>query len=440
MKMGASPPAGASAPPVKEPSRALELCWSRDTFDRFSIRGVWAVKAGEEWAVGSQLGGPAKGVVYRRSGNAWRLAHEHPHVELLSIWGSAEDDVWIGTDRGTFVHWDGHSFTESTVEQKWPVMAIWGSGRDDIWASGPPHAFLHRRGGAWAPERFSEPAALEASAESQVSALWGTGASDVWAAGYVGLILHFDGQAWRREESGTKEHLRAIGGTGPNDVWAAGSFGVTVRRGPTGWAPAPFPSAFDVTRLAGRGPDDLWASTNRGVVRWDGRSWWNVDIGLEGNVYPQVWSVGSGDIWLTGRGLLRLHSGCTEGVKTEDAFPLVQTPAPPERRAPDTTPDVPVTEAEARTFLSELATVLRADDVARFETRLSWKGKARTVLTKQFQAWKHGLLRIEPRLPGTRFVFERRSQRSTIAFYDDAVTVLFMQVTREDGTLRLDEN
>lgn len=205
----------------------------------------------------------------------WRIVHENLPQGLLSVWGTAEDDVWtVGSDAGDgplVLHFDGEgwdrletgargdlwwvfgfaggpiylggadglilryqdgAFEEMTTPGTGTVFGIWGGSPGDVWAvggapGGASGGFVWRlEGDAWV-EASGVPAEIGESA-----AIWkvsGRSADDVWMVGTRGAALHWDGEALTRDDLPTGESLftlhanaerfAAVGGFGTGQIF-----------------------------------------------------------------------------------------------------------------------------------------------------------------------------------------------------------------------------
>lgn len=197
---------------------------------------------------------------------------------LLSVWGTANDDVWLaGSDVGSGAalwHWSGsdwasfdagagglwwgHSFDDGRVlvggeggrilrrdgegaefvEQSTPgsntVYGIWGASSDDVWAVGGIEGVSgfawHWDGSAWNDVALP----TEVQSESMFK-VWGRGADDLWVVGSGGVILHWDGSAFELESSAVERTLFTVHASA-TQVVAVGGFasGVILERSEDG--------------------------------------------------------------------------------------------------------------------------------------------------------------------------------------------------------------
>lgn len=203
----------------------------------------------------------------------WRVVGEKLDAGLLSIWGSAEDDVyavgadsgdgqgplvlhydgarwerlvtgatgtlwWIhgfsnggpifmGGDGGTILRYEGGAFSRMTTPGNATVFGIWGPTPDDLWAvggaiGGARGAFAWRLAGdAWV-EAVGFPANLP-----DTTALWkvhGRSATDAWMVGTNGRSVRWDGSTLTEVSTGAGESLFTVHADDAGYV-AVGGFG-----------------------------------------------------------------------------------------------------------------------------------------------------------------------------------------------------------------------
>ncbi|MDF2693698.1 MAG: uncharacterized protein K0S65_2081, partial [Labilithrix sp.] len=149
--------------------------------------------------------------------------------DLLGIWGTADDDVWLAGSHGTIARWDGAKASlvyDGKADEEF--YAMWGSGKDDMWIGGRAGAggrLLH-----WDGQSLSSPYSLD---QRSIHALWGTSSNSVWALADRD-VLYFDGT--RFHVSGlcdlsmpTTDLLRDLWGSSASDLWAVGDGGSIYR-------------------------------------------------------------------------------------------------------------------------------------------------------------------------------------------------------------------
>ncbi len=132
----------------------------------------------------------------------------------LSLWGFSSTDIFMAG--ASFVaHYDGSSWTWSIPIAVW-MFDIWGSVPDDIYAVGDKGVIVHWDGSAWA--------IVSSPCVKTLNDVWGTSSSDVFAVGEGGTVLHHDGESWETSRSGGTE-LESVWGSSSTDVYAASSGG-----------------------------------------------------------------------------------------------------------------------------------------------------------------------------------------------------------------------
>lgn len=202
----------------------------------------------------------------------WRVVGEGIDEGLLSVTGTAADDVWtVGGDVGSgpaVLHYDGADWSrvdvggsgdlwwawpssegvwmvgaggrarlhdpatgegvEHTVEEGVVLFGVWGAAADDVWTVGADADFaadgarmFHWDGAAWTAVELPEALASLVA----IYKVWGTASDDVWVVGTDGASAHWDGTAWTPVDTGTTRTLFTIHGSGPDDVYAVGGFG-----------------------------------------------------------------------------------------------------------------------------------------------------------------------------------------------------------------------
>lgn len=109
------------------------------------------------------------------------------------------------------------------------LLSVWGTAADDVWAVGQPGVILHYDGTDWT---------LNTVRDTVLTQVWGTGPDDVYAVGHSGALYHYDGSSWTKQQSGTTQDLFAVG-IGPyNDLYIAGKNGTLRRRQGGSWVTA----------------------------------------------------------------------------------------------------------------------------------------------------------------------------------------------------------
>lgn len=224
--------------------------------DTRKLSDLWGMGAKERWAVGNA------GLVLRWNGTDWRKVSVPTTNDLIAVWGSGPDSVWIA-GQGLVLHWDGLAWT--THPHGRSVRALWGSGANEVWAFADD-AFLHWDGATWSstPSPLVRPSGVSPS----VLAAWGSADNDIWAVGTEGAMVHWNGTNWAEvAQSLTPSNLIAISGTGPSNIEAISSQQVLHFNG-TSWSLGAAPTN-DLTGLWFDAMGVRWLSNTSTIYQKD---------------------------------------------------------------------------------------------------------------------------------------------------------------------------
>lgn len=245
--------------------------------------------------------------------------------DVVSIWATSLDDVWMATAPGPILHWNGVGWTSFAVGASGASgapggTAIWGNAANDVWAVGT--AVGHWNGTAWTT--------FDAPAHGALASIWGTSATNVWAVGGGGVTLHFDGAGWRAVDSGSSANLVSVWVAPSGDAWASGGGSLLHfdgRTWSTTWAPAldaaasGFPPPELTLRvLGGTSSTDVWGfQAPQSVWHYDGVSWATVP-GATGLGAYAIAAIAPDDVWFLGSGLVhydgRTWTTVSQGAET----------------------------------------------------------------------------------------------------------------------------
>ncbi|MEN9578104.1 MAG: hypothetical protein RJA70_1113 [Pseudomonadota bacterium] len=264
---------------------------------------VWGSAEDDVWVVGADAGsGP---LVLHYDGAAWQRLK--PDVEGDLWWVSGRgDDVWMSGEAGLTLRYSrrDEQFEVFPVETTSVLYGVFPFAKDDVWAVGGSveearGELLHFDGKAWSPVADVPPGALEAP----LFKVWGRDAEDVWVVGLGRVALHYDGAKWNRVDVPTGRRLLTVHGN-DDGMTAVGGFasGLIVEGSPTKLldrTPPDLPQlngvwvAEDGSALAGGSAGALW--------RREGNKWSSVkevpDTRLD---YHSVFIDPSGGEWAVG--------------------------------------------------------------------------------------------------------------------------------------------
>jgi hypothetical protein len=254
-----------------------------------------------------------------------------PEDDVISIWGSADDDVWFARQHNSVLHWDGKSLTvgdqkllkirgskagtafaldESSVwrwngaawleldipllnEMKGEMKAemkgdravklldLWVTRGGDLWLllnrTYPDGAtlpnVLHFNGHKWTQ-------VLPKHAGFSPSAIWARDAGDAWLVGWAEgndttAALHWNGSAWKASRGSgiAGQSLEAVWGN-RSAVWTVGYGGTALLWKGTAWADTDTGTESTLHAVAGLADGSVWAvGKGHTILAWDGRKW-----------------------------------------------------------------------------------------------------------------------------------------------------------------------
>jgi hypothetical protein len=105
---------------------------------------------------------------------------------LNTVWGSSENDIWVGGERGTLLHWDGLAWTFNDFTTEW-VIALWGTGASDVWALLGNCATYRFDGNAWV--------GVNGGGSCSAHTGWSATPDDAWHT-RSSELLRWDGDSW----------------------------------------------------------------------------------------------------------------------------------------------------------------------------------------------------------------------------------------------------
>ncbi|MBX3199462.1 MAG: hypothetical protein KF894_15115 [Labilithrix sp.] len=270
---------------------------------------------------------------------------------LSSVWGSGPNDVWAVGATGSVIHWDGTTWTSTSIETNYSLQSVYGTGPNDIWVVSTASLIYRSTGFSNGTATFVRETpvfenALGPATVGPLFAVWAAGPGDVWISGRHRMSKA--GQletSWRTRPGdggvawaplngfGDNNGVYGIWGAGANDVWMVGSKGTTTSfASHTSGAPAdggmPTWTEVDTATFAvlnsicGTGPNDVWAVGNSGTIRQytGGATWEIVDSPTSQNLRG-VWAAATDDVWAVGENGTILHYDGTEWKPSKAAMP-----------------------------------------------------------------------------------------------------------------------
>lgn len=199
--------------------------------------------------------------VERYDGQSWTTILEGVG-ELFGAWGTGPEDLYVSGD-GRFLHFDGREWTDiptglSTEFNRDRLLTVWGSASNDVWVGGMDGRILHWNGSQLTP-------VLHVPGEN-IHAIHGSGPDDVFAVGTNGRIWHFDGAAWRPMESGTNVGLNGLFALSPMEVYAVGERGTLLHYDGTNWGAEASGTGRELHSIFALSPSRVYVATQGAVL------------------------------------------------------------------------------------------------------------------------------------------------------------------------------
>lgn len=128
--------------PEPEPGKR-DYSWTVDTINYYDpMYRLWGSSPGDVWA--TNLGGNSYESIFHFDGNSWSTDKEYRELSPHSIYGFANNNVYIGGQKGMIWHYDGMQWKEiarlSKDGQNDVVFDnMWGESSDNFYAFGAYH-------------------------------------------------------------------------------------------------------------------------------------------------------------------------------------------------------------------------------------------------------------------------------------------------------------
>ena len=246
-----------------------------------------------------------------------------PNGAWNSVWGAADDDLWVVGDSGSIMHWDGLAWTVKPSGTTNKLRHVWGLNSNNVYAVGDAGTILRWNGISWA--------AMNSGVTSTIYSIWGRSTVELYvttgsAAPVKGDVLWYNGFGWSQWTSvGTDFPVRGIWGlstsTSGDDFYFCGDEGDLYDAYENFYTQRPDPDGNGLTFNAmwGPGDDHVWAVGDYGILVYnlgtiDAVDWVGGAVDWQGTVSipPHLLSVAGVDkdnIWAVGgNGVVKLDA------------------------------------------------------------------------------------------------------------------------------------
>jgi hypothetical protein len=142
----------------------------------------------------------------------WLETARFEGIELTSVWGTSNSDVFATTDMGGILHYDGVSWDEMEVPTMEPLKGIWAASSDNVFAVGSSGTILRFDGESW--QKMTD----EFDGRDGFSAINGHSSGNIYSIGRFPELIHFDDSSWSIVEDLPSDYSFEF-----YDVWFADS-------------------------------------------------------------------------------------------------------------------------------------------------------------------------------------------------------------------------
>ena len=270
------------------------------------LRGIWGADPNNIWVVGTGY------TLLRWDGSSWSSparpapAQGKP-VQLFSVHGTSKNDVWAGgywdeNSRTRLLHWDGVTWETSELAISiGRVLSIWGPAASNVWV-GPDNgsACSNWNGFEW---RFRS-----CGTATPVNAMHGTSGADMWGAiGLRGYAARYDGTSWDTVKTIGERSSYGVWSASPNDVWLVGEEGSIQYWDGSSWAIQVSNTRVLLRSIYGVSSHDTWAVGDGGTaLHWNGSQWLSTPTGTDADLLG-VWAASPTEVWAVGNKGTLLH-------------------------------------------------------------------------------------------------------------------------------------
>jgi hypothetical protein len=272
-----------------------------------ALLSVWGTAANDVWAVGADARDGTGPMVIHFDGDAWsRVPTGQTEGGLWWVHGFAGGPIYMGGDGGVILRRVGDAFEVMATPGNSTVFGIWGATPDELWAVGGDSdasgGFAWRLvGDTWAPEP-TLPADVVATAA--VWKAYGSARDDVWLVGSSGVAMHWDGAQLTLGDTGVGSSLFTVHERDGRYAAVGGlATGIIVELDGENWrnvTPDPVPMGLSGVTL-GEDGTGIAVGMLGTVYRRDGVSWSADELGIpvQENLHGS-WIDDEGGLWAVG--------------------------------------------------------------------------------------------------------------------------------------------
>jgi hypothetical protein len=209
-----------------------------------SLLSVWGTAQNDVFAAGGGLGNGTPTTLLHYDGTTWTDLGAGGTDTFWWVHGTSDHDVWAVGTGGRIAHWDGTTFTAHASGTTATLYGVWAASASDVWVVGgtpgggstmPNDVLLHYDGTSFTPSP------LPMTLGRTFFKVWGTASSNLYVVGEYGTIWHRTGTTWALEADQPTPlatgNLTTVAGCNATEVYAVGGLDVLQSDGAT-WSRA----------------------------------------------------------------------------------------------------------------------------------------------------------------------------------------------------------
>ena len=246
-----------------------------------TLLGVWASSSSDIFISGSS------GSSYYYNGSSWSSIST---LGGKSIWGSSSSSVFTTkSGRGNVYYYNGSTWDMITTEfEDNSLRSIWKSDDGYYFVTGYYGTFLQYNGTSWST--------ISSGTSNHISDIWGISRNDLYMCGYSGTILNYNGTSCSTMTSNTSEPLYSIHGTATNNIFIVGSNGTILKYDGSSWSSMTSGTTNLLYSVWSYG-SSAYAVGNTGTILYYNGSTWSAMTSNTTNNFRSVWGFDENNIY-----------------------------------------------------------------------------------------------------------------------------------------------
>ena len=207
------------------------------------LNAIWGVTETNIYAAGEN------GIVLHKTaaGTTWGtepLTNNFNNTDLYSVRGSSASNVYMGSNNGWFLRFNGTEWTAFDPDPptgSTRISGIWPFDSTKIYCIIAVNygRIFYYDGTKWEQVYIGGENTL-------LYSIWGNTPSDIYVAGSAGLILQFNGTSWLGVSSSTTQKLYSVFGSSASNIFAVGVQGTIVHNKGAGFVAENFNTTSDL--------------------------------------------------------------------------------------------------------------------------------------------------------------------------------------------------